>query len=92
VRNTYPDPAQSWSEISTAYFSVIYFNARGKIVGAESEDPNYDFRSTPSSSPTLSFTLSDTPPVGATSAKASIDPCSSGAEFWGLSRSCVALQ
>ena len=92
VRNTYPHPDESnWGDITTGYFSVIYFNARGKIVGAESEDPNYDFRSTSFSSPTRSFTLSDTP-VGATNAKASIDPCSSGSEFWGLSRACVALQ
>jgi hypothetical protein len=93
VRNPYPDPNESnWGDILSGYFSVLYFNARGRIVGAESTDPNYDLRGGGyPNSPTLSFTLSDVPPVGATSAQASIDPCSDGANFWGLSRSCVAI-
>ena len=81
--------ATNWDASQFGGLFVVYFNRQGKLIGGDQED--LARISIPRPGATSHFVMGVAPPSGATTAKASIDPCDTG--FNGLSPSdCVALQ
>jgi hypothetical protein len=95
--NPYTEQAgQDWGEFfgDGGSLYVVYFDARGKFVGEDEADlGSLDTSSTNGVAPGSSaqFTLSTPPPSAASTARASIDPCSQALGGI-LSTSCIALQ